>query len=257
MSLHDGGGEVSQVTGGNEEYPWEKAVELLLVGLLMVGWFAFMGVRLLHDHEKVADYSRAVACSAPDDPVDGTGDCLLTVSGTVDAVVRHSQISQESSGPWYSMDVTIDAEKYTIVFPADSAMLAHAVPGGQADVTVWRTDPVTIADASGSADTLGQPSIPVGRHVEQLALGEGIAILALCGLGKPAYAKHAEKRVCGPSYFVLFGLPALGAELIGVYISGVQIGVSFRVVAVLSLLVLIGCTALTVNRRLRLRFRSA
>ena len=230
----------------------EKVLLLILVGLIMVGWFAIMGVDLLRDHKAIADYSRAVACSAPDDAVDGTGDCLLTVDSTIDAVVR---LGGES--PQYSMEVTVDSLQWTIDFPADSTMLADAEPGNQAAVTIWRSLPVTVLAAGAVAETSQQPSVPAVRHVEELAAGEGVVILLLCGFGRPSYVKHAKTRRLGPSYFIIIGLPALGVELIGVNFSGVRLGISVRVVAVVSLLVLIGCTCLTVHRRLRVRIKSA
>lgn len=126
------------------------------------------GVRAIQQVTEISAYQHARACPAGAPP---GADCRQDVRGSVTAVIESAGSKHVSLG--YEIDVHTASAKLHATFGLDSPMLAYAVVGDPAVVTMWRGVPVSVRIGAYSQTTTSVPASAFIHYLGHSALAAG------------------------------------------------------------------------------------
>jgi hypothetical protein len=196
-------------------FTWGFCLVLGLAFLTAAGVYGTLAARQAAD---VSAYHHASVCLAGAPP---DADCLQPVYGAVTAVAEFAGGNRVSAD--YALDVQTASETLHITFTSDSSMLAYAVDGNPAVVTVWRGIPVSVTTDGRTQATAAVPETAFAKDLGECAQAGGVGVFFV--LGAAAIRRNrtvGRQPVTRP--VVAAGLLALGLGSLVLLIGGIALG---------------------------------
>jgi hypothetical protein len=155
----------------------------LVLGLAFVIAAGVFVVLSVGQAGEISAYHHAKVCLAGASPA---ADCLQTVAGSITGVTEYGGKSAN-----YALDIQASSQALHLTFTSDSRMLAYAVDGDQAVVTMWRGIPVSVSTDGRTEATATVPDTAFAKDLGECAQSAGVGIFFVIG----AAAIRRNRRV--------------------------------------------------------------
>jgi hypothetical protein len=189
----------------------------LVLGAVLLFAAAVLGILAIQQATVISAYHHARACPAG---TSSQADCLHAITGSVAGVTEFHGDPWVRSSSEFALDVRTASTTVHMMFGSDSPMLAGALNGDRAVVTMWRGVPVSVAIGGRSEATTSVPDTVLATNIGGSEVLGGVAVLFIIG----ALAVRQNLRAGGTWPPIRSGLPAalwvLGLGGIIVVISG-------------------------------------
>ena len=191
----------------------------LVLGAAFLVAAGVLGILAVQQATEISAYHHARACRAG---AASDAGCLLAVDGSVAAVTEFPGGGRVSAD--YALDVRTARMTLHLTFSADSPMLADAVDGDAAVVTIWRGVPVSVATGGRSEVTTSVPVTALARDLgysEEVG-GLGLILVFIALANRPSRRADRTRRLNRP--VAAAALLALLVGGIAVMIGGAALG---------------------------------
>lgn len=191
----------------------------LVLGVAFLFAAGVLGILAVQQATEISAFHHARACPAG---ALSNADCLQAVDGYVTAVTEFPGGYRVSAD--FALDVRTASTALHLTFSSDSPMLANAVDGDSAVVTMWRGVPVSVVTDGRSELTTSVPDTALARDLGNSEKAGGVGVFFLLG----AMAIRRNRRAGGPQQLMrpvlAATLPALLFGGLVVLFSGIALG---------------------------------
>src|SRR5258708_25555105 len=185
----------------------------LVLGVACLFAGGVLGILAIQQATEISAYHHARACLAG---ARSDADCLHAVDGSVAGVTESPGSGRVSAD--YALDVRTASTTLHLTFSSDSPMLADALDGDPAVLTMWRGVPVSVVTDGRSEVTTSVPDTALASDLGNSELTGGVGVLFVLG----ARAARRNRRAGGAQPLTR---PALPPPLLPLGLCGIVVAV--------------------------------
>ena len=185
----------------------------LVLGVACLFAGGVLGILAIQQATEISAYHHARACLAG---ARSDADCLHAVDGSVAGVTESPGSGRVSAD--YALDVRTASTTLHLTFSSDSPMLADALDGDPAVLTMWRGVPVSVVTDGRSEVTTSVPDTALASDLGNSEVTGGVGVLFVLG----ARAARRNRRAGGAQPLTR---PALPAALLALGLCGIVVAV--------------------------------